>query len=55
VIFSFANQSGVLGQFVPTTSDGHFVVFDVPACHKQAAQFLQALAADPKRMVSPIP
>jgi hypothetical protein len=47
--------TGVLGQFVPTTSDGHFVVFDVPACHKQAAQFLQALAADPKGMVSPIP
>ncbi len=40
--------SGVLGQFEPAPmDDGHFVVFDVPACHEQAAQFCQNLAADP--------
>ncbi len=41
--------SGVLAQFVPKAgSDGHFVVFRVPEAKKQAAAFLQNLAADPK-------
>jgi hypothetical protein len=40
--------SGILAQWaVPPNSDGHFVVFDVPAAKTQAAQFLQNLAADP--------
>ncbi len=44
--------SGVLAQWaVPAGDDGHFVVFDVPAAQKQAAQFLQNLAADPKGLV----
>jgi len=47
--------SGVLGQFPPAPmSDGHFVVFDVPACQKQAAQFLQNLANDPHGSVPPL-
>jgi len=42
------NASGVLAQWaVPSGSDGHFVVFDVPAARAQAAVFLQNLAADP--------
>ena len=40
--------SGVLGQFVPTTSDGHFVAFDVPAAHAQVGGFCKNLVADPK-------
>ncbi|HEX7665977.1 MAG TPA: hypothetical protein VF407_15730, partial [Polyangiaceae bacterium] len=41
--------SGVLGQFHPAPKDdGHFVVFDVPACRLQAAQFCKNLLADPK-------
>lgn len=41
--------SGVLGQFNPAPNDdGHFVVFDVPACRLQAATFCKNLAADPK-------
>jgi len=44
--------SGVLGQFPPApNSDGHFVVFDVPACQKQAADFVRNLADDPKGRV----
>jgi hypothetical protein len=50
--------SGVIAQFQPTcptpvvpcpdeNDDGHYVVFDVPACHEQAAAFCQNLAADP--------
>jgi hypothetical protein len=43
------NASGVLGQFNPAPNDdGHFVVFDVPACRLQAATFCKNLAADPK-------
>jgi hypothetical protein len=44
--------SGVLAQFTPKPgSDGHFVVFDIPAARKQAAVFLKNLAADPKGRV----
>jgi hypothetical protein len=43
--------SGVLGQFVPTTSDGHFVAFDVPAAHAQVGGFCANLAANPKGLV----
>jgi hypothetical protein len=50
--------SGVLAQWKPSCAtetvpcpdengDGHFVVFDVPACHEQAAGFCENLAADP--------
>lgn len=50
------NASGVLGQFPPAPkSDGHFVVFDVPACQNQAAQFLRNLADDPKGRVPALP
>lgn len=47
--------SGVLGQWaVPSDSDGHFVVFDVPRAQQQAAQFLRNLADDPRgRVPSP--
>jgi predicted esterase len=38
--------SGGLVQFEPVT-DGHFVVFDVPAAKAQAADFCMNLAADP--------
>jgi hypothetical protein len=48
--------SGVLGQFAPAAgSDGHFVVFEVPACQQQAANFLQNLANDPKGNVPALP
>jgi len=44
--------SGVLAQWVPpASSDGHFVVFDVPQAREQAAQFCRNLADDPKGMV----
>ena len=47
--------SGVLGQFNPAPNDdGHFVVFDVPACRLQAATFCKNLAADPKGNVPPV-
>jgi len=46
--------SGVLGQFVPTISDGHFVAFDVPAAHAQVGQFCQNLAANPLGLVPPL-
>jgi hypothetical protein len=47
--------SGVLAQWVPpATSDGHFVVFDVPQAREQAAQFCRNLADDPKGMVPPV-
>jgi hypothetical protein len=37
--------SGVLAQWAPPAdSDGHFVIFDVPAAQGQAAQFLRNLA-----------
>jgi hypothetical protein len=40
--------SGVLGQWaVPADSDGHFVIFDVPAARDQAADFLRALVDEP--------
>ncbi len=40
--------SGVLAQFVPPPNvDGHFVVFDVPAAHDEAAGFCRNLADDP--------
>ena len=39
--------SGVLAQWQPNQSDGHFVVFDVPGATAQAAGFLRALADDP--------
>jgi len=48
--------TGVLGQFPPAAgSDGHFVVFDIPACREQAAQFVVNLAADPIGKVPPLP
>lgn len=48
--------SGVLGQFVPAPNDdGHFVAFDVPACHEQVGQFCQNLAANPVGLVPPLP
>lgn len=41
--------SGVLAQWpAREASDGHFVVFDVDAARKQAADFLRHLADDPK-------
>ena len=40
--------SGVIAQWTPVaTSDGHFVVFDVPQAREQAAQFCRNLADDP--------
>jgi hypothetical protein len=50
--------SGVLAQWKPSCAveivpcpdeagDGHFVVFDVPECHEQAAGFCENLAANP--------
>lgn len=46
--------SGVLGQFaVPLHSDGHFVVFDVPAARARSTAFLRNLADDPKGRVPP--
>jgi hypothetical protein len=48
--------TAVLGQFPPAAgSDGHFVVFDVPACREQAAQFVKNLAADPIGNIPPLP
>ena len=48
--------SGVLGQFQPAPmDDGHFVAFDVPACHAQVGQFCQNLAANPVGLVPPLP
>lgn len=57
--------TGVIAQFKPScatmtvpcpdeSGDGHFVVFDVPACHEQAAQFCQNLAANPVGKVPPV-
>jgi len=47
--------SGVIGQFPPAPgSDGHFVVFEVPACQAQAAQFLANLAQNPIGNVPPL-
>ncbi len=44
--------SGVLAQFAPAAkSDGHFVIFDVPAARAQAAGFCRNLADDPKGRV----
>jgi hypothetical protein len=56
--------SGVLAQFKPScptetvpcpevNDDGHFVIFDVPACREQAAQFCENLAANPVGNVPP--
>jgi hypothetical protein len=48
--------SGVLGQFPPPLGDdGHFVVFDVPACQQQAAHFMANLAGNPLGLVPPLP
>ncbi len=57
--------SGLLAQFKPSCAtmtipcpdpggDGHFVVFDVPQCHEQAAQFCENLAANPLGNVPPL-
>ncbi len=44
--------SGILAQWAPPGgTDGHFVVFRVPAARTQAAKFLQNLAANPKGLV----
>jgi hypothetical protein len=44
--------TGVLAQFPPAAgSDGHFVVFDVPAAHAQAAGFAASLAQGPVGVV----
>jgi hypothetical protein len=43
--------SGILSQFQPSTSDGHFVAFDVELAETQVASFLEALAADPRGRV----
>jgi len=46
--------SGVLAQWpAAQASDGHFVVFDVDAARKQAADFLRHLADDPKGAIPP--
>lgn len=46
--------SGVLAQWPASqASDGHFVVFDIPAAKEQSAQFLRNLADDPKGNVPP--
>ncbi len=46
--------SGALVQWAPPPdSDGHFVVFDVPAARQQVALFLRRLADDPKGNVPP--
>ncbi len=46
--------SGILAQWSPPSgTDGHFVVFRVPAARKQAAKFLQNLAANPSGLVPP--
>ena len=43
------SASGVLAQWPPKAgSDGHFVVFDIPAARKQAAVFCKNLSDDPK-------
>jgi hypothetical protein len=57
--------TGLLAQFKPSCAtetvpcpdengDGHFVVFDVPQCHEQAAQFCENLAANPIGNVPPL-
>jgi hypothetical protein len=46
--------SGVLAQWpAAQASDGHFVVFDIPAAQAQAAAFCRNLAADPVGRVPP--
>ncbi len=46
--------SGILAQWPPGSgSDGHFVIFDVPAARTQAAKFLQNLVANPSGLVPP--
>ena len=46
--------SGVLAQWLPVPeSDGHFVVFDIPAARAQVAGFLRRLADDPVGGVPP--
>src|SRR5262249_37197571 len=50
--FAGGHASGVLAQWaVPPGTDGHFVVFNVPAAQEQAAKFLQNLAANPQGLV----
>src|SRR5262249_19226479 len=44
--------SGVLAQWaVPPGTDGHFVVFEVPAARSQAAGFIRNLADNPRGRV----
>ncbi len=46
--------SGVLAQWhASQASDGHFVVFDIPAAMKQASGFVRNLVDDPKGRVPP--
>ena len=46
------NASGILAQWaVPAGTNGHFVVFNVPAARLQAATFIRNLADDPKGRV----
>ena len=48
--------TGLLAQFPPEVgSDGHFVVFDIPACREQASQFVVNLAANPIGNIPPLP
>ena len=56
-VFRAWTEAAQLDQwFAPAPgSDGHFVVFDVPACRNQAAQFIANLAADPVGNVPPLP
>ena len=37
-------HTAVVVQYQATQSDGHFVVFDIPAAERQAAEFLGTLA-----------
>jgi hypothetical protein len=49
------SASGVLGQFEPLAGDdGHFVFFDIPACHDQAAGFAKSLVTNPVGNVPPV-
>jgi len=46
--------SGVLAQWkAADASDGHYVIYDIPAAMKQSAGFLENLMADPKGRVPP--
>jgi predicted esterase len=46
--------TGALAQWAPpSSSDGHFVVFDVPGARAQAATFCEDLALDPVGRIAP--